>query len=201
MQGTGSHDVCLREVFCPAERTFRLFGGAPAVDAAILAIPPLVVTALHQGAVALGIARAALEDIAELAGGGKRRLFAVQRLAESAVFQDTLGQADATVRAARALLYADADAAWAKACRREAFSPLERARLRATAAQVTRMATRVVDAAYTAGGGTAIYAASPLQRQLRDIHVQGQHIGVSGDAFGAVGTLLAGEELDPRLPI
>jgi alkylation response protein AidB-like acyl-CoA dehydrogenase len=200
MQGTGSHDVLVQDAYCPAERTFRLFGAAPSVDAAIFSIPPLSVTSIHQAAVALGIARAALDDIAELAGGGKRRLFAVNRLAESAVFQDALGQADVTLRAARALLRTDADAAWGKAIRREEFVPLDRARLRATAAQVMRMAIQVVDAAYTAGGGTAIYASSPLQRRLRDIHVQSQHIAVSRDAFGVVGTLLAGEEPDPRLP-
>ena len=50
-------------------------------------------------------------------------------------------------------------------------------------------------------GGTSVYEASPLQRRLRDIHALTQHIGVSRDAFGFVGTLLAGEELDPRRPI
>ena len=201
MQGTGSHDICLRDSYCPAERTFTLFGGLPSLAGAAFAIPILSELALHQAAVALGIGRGALDDVAELAGGGKRRVFAAHRLAESAVFQDTLGEADATLRAARALLRTEADAAWAKASRGEVFSLLERARLRATASQVVRMATQVVDAAYTAGGGTAIYASSPLQRRLRDIHVQGQHIGVSRDAFAHVGALLAGEELDPRLPL
>ncbi|MBV9172050.1 MAG: acyl-CoA dehydrogenase, partial [Chloroflexi bacterium] len=55
--------------------------------------------------------------------------------------------------------------------------------------------------AYTAGGGTSVYASSPLQRRLRDIHALTQHIGVSRDAFAHVGALLAGEELDPRLPL
>lgn len=201
MQGTGSHDVRLCDAYCPAERTFSLFGGTPSVDDTILAIPTLSVLSMHQAAVALGIARGALDDIAELACDGKRRLFASHRLAESAVFQDALGEADATLRAARALLRNDADAAWAKASRRELFTPLERLRLRATAAHVVRMAVQVVDTAYTAGGGTAIYASSPLQRRLRDIHAQTQHIGVSRDAFQYVGALIAGEELDPRLPL
>ena len=200
MQGTGSHDFRVRDAYCPAERTFSLFGGTPGVEGPAFAIPTLAELALHQGAVALGIAQGALDDIADLAGGGKRRLFASNRLAESAVFQETLGQADATLRAARALLYSDAEAAWAKASRRELFSPLERVRLRTTASTVVRLATQVVDAAFAAGGGTALYASSPLQRRLRDVHVQGQHIGVSRDAFGYVGALLAGEALDPRLP-
>lgn len=125
-------------------------------------------------------------------------MFAANRLAESVVFQDKLGEADATVRRARALLHADVEAAWAKASQGEDFSPLERARIRATAASVVRLMTQVADTSYTSGGGSAIYEASPLQRRLRDIHALTQHIGVSRDAFEYVGALLAGEELDQR---
>jgi indole-3-acetate monooxygenase len=89
------------------------------------------------------------------------------------------------------------DAAWAKASQHESLSLLERARLRTTASQVTNMVTQVVDAAYTAGAGTAIYKSSALQRRLRDIHTLTQHIGVGRDAFGYVGALLAGEALGP----
>jgi alkylation response protein AidB-like acyl-CoA dehydrogenase len=197
MNGTGSHDFRVRDAYCPEERTFSLTG-PPCVANAGFTIPLLGQLSLNLAAVAVGIGRGALDDIAELAGGGKRRVFASNRLAESAVFQDKLGEADATVRAARALLHADAEAAWAKASRGEEFSPLERLRIRATAAYVVRLMSQVVDVAYTAGGGSAIYDASPLQRRLRDIHALTQHIGVSGEAFEYVGALLAGEELDQR---
>ncbi|MBV9322930.1 MAG: acyl-CoA dehydrogenase family protein [Chloroflexi bacterium] len=197
LNGTGSHDFSLREAFCPEERTFSLMG-PPSVANTGFGIPLLGQLSLNLAAVALGIGRGALDDIAQLAGGGKRRVFASHRLAESAVFQDKLGEADVTLRGAHALLHADAEAAWAKAGRGEEFSPLERLRIRATAAYVVRLMTRVVDVSYTAGGGSAIYEASPLQRRLRDIHALTQHIGVSGEAFEYVGALLAGEELDPR---
>jgi alkylation response protein AidB-like acyl-CoA dehydrogenase len=197
LQGTGSHDFRLRDVYCPEERTFSLMG-PPCLPNAGFAIPILGRLALSLAAVAVGIGRGALDEIAELAGSGKRRIFASNRLAESVVFQDKLGEADATVRGARALLHADVDAAGAKASRGEEFSPLERLRVRATAAYVVRLMAQVVDLAYTAVGGSAIYQASPLQRRLRDIHALTQHIGVSGEAFEYVGALLAGEELDPR---
>jgi len=201
LQGTGSHDFCLRDAFCPAERTFSLFGGPPPLKGATFAIPTLSELSLHTAAVAVGIGQGALDDLAELVSGPKRRLFSAHRLAESAVFQDTFGEADASLRAARALLHADAQFAWNKAERGEPFSLLERARIRATATRVTGLATHVVNAAYTAAGGTSVYASSPLQRRLRDIHAVTQHIGVGRDAFANVGTLLAGEELDPRLPV
>ena len=201
LQGTGSHDFHLRDAFCPEERTFSLFAGSSTLEGATFAIPILSELSLHTAAVAVGIGQGALDDLADLVSGAKRRLFAAHRLAESAVFQDLFGEADASLRAGRALLHMDADFAWAKAERGEPFSLLERARIRATATRVTGLAAQVVDAAYTAGGGTSVYASSPLQRRLRDIHALTQHIGVSRDAFAHVGALLAGEELDPRLPL
>jgi alkylation response protein AidB-like acyl-CoA dehydrogenase len=181
--------------YCPEERTFSLMG-PPCLPNAGFAIPILGRLALSLAAVAVGIGRGALHDIAELAGSV--RMFASNRLAESVVFQDKLGEADATVRGAQALLHADVEAAWAKASRGEEFSPLERLLVRATAAYVVRLMAQVVDLAYTEGGGSAIYQASPLQRRLRDIHALTQHVGVSGEPFAYIGALLAGEELDPR---
>jgi alkylation response protein AidB-like acyl-CoA dehydrogenase len=203
LRGTGSHDIRVNEAFCPDERTFVLFGAAPTVEGPIFAIPPMAQLPLLLSSVALGIGRAAIDDVAALAGGGKKRVFATKRLAESPVFQDRLGEADAMLRAARALLHTEVEHAWAKAVAGGGclFSPLDRARLRATATQVVSMATQVVDAAYLAGGGTALYEVSPLQRRLRDVHALTQHIGVGREAFAFVGALLSGEELDPLRPI
>jgi len=201
LQGTGSHDFRVQDAFCSDEWTFNMLTSPPSVQSAAYAIPLLIQLPAKIAAVALGIAQGALDDIAALASMGKRRVFAPSRLAESAVFQDTLGEADATLRAARALFYTDLDAAWAMANRGEALSQLERARMRTMATHVAVAAARVVDIAYTAGGGSAVYEASPLQRRLRDIHTLTQHIGVARDTFAYAGALLAGESLDPRIPV
>ena len=50
--------------------------------------------------------------------------------------------------------------------------------------------------AYTAGGGSSIYTASPLQRRLRDIHALTQHFIVKHDTFTNAGAVLAGQEID-----
>jgi alkylation response protein AidB-like acyl-CoA dehydrogenase len=50
----------------------------------------------------------------------------------------------------------------------------------------------VVDAMYALAGGTSIYAASPLQRQFRDIHVAGQHFMVSPNILETAGRLYLG---------
>jgi alkylation response protein AidB-like acyl-CoA dehydrogenase len=199
LRGTGSHDFRLHERFVPDEFTFSIFEGEPPVRGTIFRIPPLAQLPLLIASVAVGIARGALEELGALVGGGKKRLYAPARLAESAVFQDKFGETDAMLRAARASLHTEATSAWSRA--EDGLSVLDRARLRATSSYVAGMATSVVDFAYTAAGGTSVYDASPLQRRLRDIHALTQHIGVSRDAFGYVGTVLAGEEPDPRRPI
>ena len=57
-------------------------------------------------------------------------------------------------------------------------------------------AAAVVDTAYTAGGGSAIYASSPLQRRLRDVHAITQHFAVKPDTLTLAGAVLAGQDVD-----
>lgn len=197
LRGTGSHDLKVDGLFCPEERTGRLFGGTPCVDTQVTRLPALGLLGTAVGAVAVGIAAGAVDDIVSLAGGGKRPAFQPnRRLAESPLFQAKLGEADATLRAARGLLHAEADAAWARAAGDQPPTVLDRARMRATGPKVTSLAVEVVDAAYAAGGGTSLYDSSPLQRRLRDIRALTQHAGVSADFFGVVGALMVGEDVD-----
>ena len=53
-------------------------------------------------------------------------------------------------------------------------------------------------ACYTAGGGAAIYEASPLQRVFRDVHVATQHAMVAPRTLEPVGRLRLGLETDTR---
>jgi len=52
---------------------------------------------------------------------------------------------------------------------------------------VAETAARVVDVCYTAGGGSALYEKSPLQRRLRDIHTLTQHASVQENVFATAG--------------
>jgi hypothetical protein len=50
--------------------------------------------------------------------------------------------------------------------------------------------------AYHAGGGSAIYAGSHLQRRFRDVHALTQHFLVKLDTLTTAGAVLAGAEAD-----
>lgn len=193
--GTASHDFLVNGAFVPDKRSFLVIGDPAAVDAPILRVPLLSIPAFSCAAVAVGIAQGALDDIVALATA-KVPAFDKARLASNPVFQNQLATADVTLRAARALLYDDAAMAWATAAAGDTFTPKLRAEARSTATWVARTAATVVDSAYTAGGGSAMYSSNPLQRRLRDIHAVTQHVGVKLDTLTKAGAILAGEEVD-----
>lgn len=100
------------------------------------------------------------------------------------------------MHAARALLYHDAEEAWAAACEGAPFTTDRRARIRATTTWATLTAASVIDIAYTAGGGSSIYTTSALQRRLRDIHTLTQHFVVKSNTFTQAGAALTGQDID-----
>jgi alkylation response protein AidB-like acyl-CoA dehydrogenase len=185
MRGTGSHDIALRDAEVPAEWSFDLWLGEPSLAGPLFAAP-LLQFSLHIGAVALGIAEGALADLTALAGTNKQRLYARAALADQPLFQYRLGHAQADARAARALLEASAREYWRQACA-GALAPELRTQVLLAVAWVAETGARVVDACYTAGGGSALYASSPLQRRLRDIHTLTQHASVQENVFASAG--------------
>jgi alkylation response protein AidB-like acyl-CoA dehydrogenase len=192
--GTGSHDFVVNDAFVSDQRSFALWD-EPCLDVPVMRVPDLSRTSLRVGAVAVGIAHAALGEVTALATG-KVPLFSDGTLASNPLFQHQLADADARLRAARALLYADAETAWSTAVAGTPFTPDHRARIRATATWATTTAAAVVDMAYTAGGGTSIYSSSPLQRRLRDIHALTQSFTVKPDTLTEAGAVLAGQDVD-----
>src|SRR5438876_2113383 len=174
LRGTGSHDIAVDDIFVPAARSLSLITDRPRARGPLYAFPVFGLLALGIAAVALGIARRALDELVALAGAktptGSRRL-----LAERPVIQAEVARAEATLGAARAFLAETVGGAWERAQAAGAIEIRERARLRLAATHATLASTCAVDLAYGAGGGTAVYAASPLQRCFRDIHVATQH--------------------------
>jgi alkylation response protein AidB-like acyl-CoA dehydrogenase len=193
--GTGSHHFRVDEVVVRADRTLMPLADEPCLDAPIVHIPPPALFAPMIAGVALGTARAALDDIVALATG-KVPLLDAAPLATNPTFQFDLATADTELRAARALLYETAASVWDTAERGDPFTLEQRARARAAAVWVTTRAAATVDTAYRAGGGSSLYTGSPLQRRLRDIHAITQHFLVKPDTLRTAGAILAGQEPD-----
>ncbi|MGH3189861.1 MAG: acyl-CoA dehydrogenase family protein [Streptosporangiaceae bacterium] len=193
LRGTGSHDVRVTRGHCPNDRACA-FTAEPSPSGSLrLRIHGRDQGGLVIAATALGIARGALDELAQLAGT-KRPAFSRQRLSESPVFQDRLGEAHMTLRAARALLYAEAESAWATTVMRgEPLTALERGAIRAVGPAVVSLAVQVTDTAHKLAGGSAIYEGAALQRRLRDVHTASAHFSAGRTFYEAVGALLAGQ--------
>ncbi len=192
LRGTGSHDIVTEGAFCPAAHSFDIFQGQSSVAAPGF-VAPVLHFVLHMGAVAVGIAQGALDDVVTLASSGKKRLYARAQLADSPVFQVHLGRAETSVRAARALLRDTGDELWA-ACVNNPGAALAMApRISGTLAWVTEVAARAVDACYQAGGGGVARNTSSVQRRFRDIHTLSQHAAAAEGWLGQAGAALLGQ--------
>jgi alkylation response protein AidB-like acyl-CoA dehydrogenase len=194
MCGTGSHDFRISDVFVPDQRSFSIFE-PPELDFVMLRVPELCLASMEFAAVAVGIASGAVDELVALAAG-KVPMFADSTLAANPLFRNQLGRADAALRAARAALRHDATEAWEMALAGAEFGDDVRARIRSTTTWVAETAAEVVDTVYRAGGGTALYTDSPLQRRLRDIHTLTQHFGLKLDTYTLAGAVRAGQEVD-----
>jgi indole-3-acetate monooxygenase len=198
LRGTGSQHVRAEGVEVPATWTCDPITGEPCVDLAIVRAPAPALVALSVSRVALGIAAGALDDIIGLAED-KVPLLSSGTLATSPTFHRDLAAADARLRSARALHDETVESVWAAAVSGAAFTNQIRARARLDAAWAVDQAVEVVEFAYRAGGGSALYDSSPLQRRLRDVHAVTQHFIVRPDVFAAAGSVLAG--LEPPGPV
>src|SRR5581483_643849 len=168
LRGTGSHDIEMTDVFVPAERSASIVVDRPTAQGRIYAFPVFGLLALAIGAVSLGIARGALDDLVALAGRrtptGSRRT-----MGERAPVQAEVAEAEARLRAARAFLLSAIDEAWAVASEGGQVPVEQRTALRLAATHAASTGAEVAGAAYRLGGGSSVYESrSALPRRFRD---------------------------------
>jgi alkylation response protein AidB-like acyl-CoA dehydrogenase len=186
--GTGSHDAVADDVFVPDHRSLWLLD-PPTSDAALYRFPIFAFFALSIAAAALGNARGAIDDLSALAAG-KVGLGSSRTLAQRPATWTVVAQAEASLRAARALFYQAIDEAWEAAPSAEPVSVELRTGLRLAATHAVRTAADVARSMYDLGGGSAIYDESPLQRRFRDAYAATAHFQVNPAAWELTGRLL-----------
>lgn len=198
LRGTGSHDLEVADVFVPANRAVSLITDRPRTDGPLYRFPVFGLLALGIAAVATGIARTAIEELVKIAGG-KMPTGSARKLGERGVIQMQVAQAEAALESSRAWLRAAVADAWEAAAIGQAIPVAQRTTLRLAATEATIRAAKAVDLMYEAGGGTSIYATSPLQRCFRDVHVATQHAMVAQSTYELTGRLLLGLDTDSAM--
>jgi alkylation response protein AidB-like acyl-CoA dehydrogenase len=195
--GTGSTDFVMKDLFVPEGRAGGIGSDGP-LERPLYAFPQFGLLAMGIAAVAMGLARAAIDELVEVAGG-KTPSGSSRRLAERPAAQSEVSQAEAALRSARSFYYEVIERAWQAALEHGAISVEHRRDVRLATTWATRQSAAAVDLMYHLAGGTSVYRTSPLQRIFRDVHVATQHMMVSSATLELTGRLFLGLETDTSL--
>jgi alkylation response protein AidB-like acyl-CoA dehydrogenase len=197
LRGTGSHDFTVRDVFVPQSHSFS--HAEPPRQTNPLYDPRLYLTWVWTATAgnALGIARGALSNFADLAAHMATST-TTTLLRDRPLVQARIAEAEAILSGARAYLVSAVDALWARtnAGERDLDALIVQARLAITRGM--HGAARAVDLVFHAAGTNAIYEKNGLERHFRDIHVALQHGAALPAHMEAGGRALLG--LPPAQP-
>jgi indole-3-acetate monooxygenase len=190
LRATGSHDVAVSDLFVPEERSFWWADG-PKQPGPLYGVRFMLIT---HAAHALGIARAAIDALIELAEV-KVPTRSTALLKDRPLIQAQVAQAEALVQSARDFMWCATAEAWAALCAGRPVDGRQRVRLRLAMTHAVQASAKAVDLMWAAGGSSPIYTSSPLERCFRDIHVATQHAAVATLSWETIGKAL----FDPAL--
>jgi alkylation response protein AidB-like acyl-CoA dehydrogenase len=195
--GTGSTDFAMHDLLVPERRAAGLGVDGP-LERPLYAFPQFGLLAMGIAAVAMGLARAAIDELVQIAGA-RTPQGSSRPLAQRPAAQSDVSQAEALLRSARAFYYESIERAWEMAGERMAIDNEQRRDVRLATTHATRASAAAVDLMYHLGGGASVYRESPLQRIFRDVHVATQHMMVSPATLELTGRLFLGLETDTAL--
>jgi indole-3-acetate monooxygenase len=190
MQGTGSHDLRLKNQYVDERWTF-VRGGAALIDEPLYRYPAIAYQAQVHAAVNIGLARAALDMLASMSGVTKTTTGA-PRLADRAYYRAGLAQAEAQLRSARAFFFESAEASWRTVLAGDPVLPAEANLLRLSATHAAHTCAAIVMQAYKMAGIGAIYRENRMQRLVRDSIVVTQHAFLGEGTYDASGAVFVG---------
>jgi alkylation response protein AidB-like acyl-CoA dehydrogenase len=197
MRGTGSHDVVVSDVFVPARHTALL---VPLEQPGTAFQGPLYRLALWVAVAllacpALGIARAALDDLLALAQT-KTPSYTSARLGQRQVVQRQVAQAEATLGAGRAYLHATFQEIWDAAVHGAKITLDQKLKMQLATSHSVVCAAKAVELVHAAAGTSAIRNEYQFQKYFRDVHTIPQHAFASASRYESVGALMLGVESD-----
>ena len=197
MRGTGSNDVRIEQVFIPERRCWTiapLTVTDPAFSGPLYRLGLWIAGPLNAS-VALGIARAALDDFIELAKK-KTPSYTQTGLADRPAIQERVARAQALI---------DAGSSYIETATRTALDfvmdgrkiDIEHGSGLALAGSFAHdAACEAVDLIHACAGTTAIRQEYRFQQYFRDVHTVSQHAFSCWNRFESIGKLMLGRESD-----
>jgi alkylation response protein AidB-like acyl-CoA dehydrogenase len=197
MRGTGSHDFAANDVFVPEHRVWAMGPIAPANPAFTSPVARLGIWWFSPGvaSLALGIARAAVDDLIALAQA-KTPTYMRTGLADKPVVQDKVARAKAAVDAARAYVYGSLATAEGLLKSQPKLTIEQGIPLALAGSHAIEASIAAVDLVHSCAGTSGIRNEQRFQQYFRDVHTISQHAFASPSRFESVGKLLLGRESD-----
>ena len=186
LKGTGTDSYSVENLFIPDK-----FAVLRDVPSAVLEKGPLyklttnAVFSMGFAATSLGVARATLDAATDLARSKSPQGMSAMR--DNNAIQGLIGRNEATLRAARAYLYATAREVWRDLERGERVTEAHRIAIRIAATWTIHQSASVVDTAYHMAGATAVFRSNPFERRFRDMHAIAQQLQARDTHYEDVG--------------
>jgi alkylation response protein AidB-like acyl-CoA dehydrogenase len=198
LEGTGSNDVSVQDLFVPADFVWS-FSAPPRRGGALFRLGMPAFVAYEHVAFALGVARRALDASLELAATKRRGMGAApESVSGRARYQALLGEGEIRLRAVRAGAIELFEEAWRVASAGRVPDRRLQAETRSMAVHATETAAEIVTGLFRAAGGGALYRSGVLQRCFRDLSAGAQHFMVADSAYERLGQILLGApDVDP----
>src|SRR5712672_630371 len=191
LNGTGTDSYSVDNLFIPEK--FAALRDEPAAlreRGPLYKLSTNLTFGLGFAAVSVGVARATLDAAVDLARGKQPQ--GLKAMRENNAVQGVIGRNEASLRAARAYLYATASEVWRDLAQGSAFTDEHRAAVRLASTWTIHQAASVVDAAYHMAGATAVFSANKFERRFRDMHAIAQQIQARDTHYEDVGKAILG---------
>ena len=195
LRGTGSHHFEVADEFVEARYSVWNYGDPCRESGPLYLMPMVLLFACGFASVALGVARACLDDLITLANTKTPR-GEPSTLAQNPVVHSRLGQAEVTWRSLDAYLSTTVSEVWDAVHASGELTLEQRVALRGATTHVIRTAATVVTEAYNVYGSDAIYESADMQRRFQDMHVITQHVQGRIAHYEAVGRHAVGVRPD-----
>ena len=193
--GTGSHDVAVDNIVVPEQCTF-VRGGGSSLDGPLYEYPSLSLAAQVLAAVALGIARAALDEVMAIANG-RSSVRASAKSGDRPYTQIELAKAEADLRSARSWFYEAIDDVWRTLLAGDAPTRKQISLLRLSSTHGTQVAADVARRGQILTGMTGVFESSPLAAQVRDVQMITQHTFLGETTYQNAGAIFFGLASSP----
>lgn len=195
LAGSGSMDYQANDLFVPEERSFfftnpSTSGPYAAPDAFLGNVP----------GVPLGVARAAIDHVRELAANRVERATGLA-WKDSYRVQIALGQAEMELSAARYAVYGSLDELWERLVSGTEPTPEQQVAAALARVNAFKTARSIVTRLSDLVGTGSIYQTSPLGRWLRDLHTMCQHILAQEQIVQSAGAYLLGGTPEAPFPL